>query len=67
MSHNTLENYYSTIFSLTYHHKWPGNVEDMIPFERDIYIDMIRLHINKLKQDMKQEQNRIAAIERSRK
>lgn len=36
MSHNTLENYYKTVFNMQYHHRFQ-NVEEMIPFEKDIY------------------------------
>lgn len=38
MSHNTLENYYKTVFSLAQHHKYAiSEIENLIVFERDIY------------------------------
>lgn len=46
MIHNSLENYYGTIFALAHHHKYSiTEIENMIPFERDIYIDMLVKHI----------------------
>lgn len=42
MSHNTLENYYKSIASLTFYHKYSiKDIENMYPFERDMYIDLI--------------------------
>jgi hypothetical protein len=42
LNHNTLENYYSTIFSLVQHHKYSiSDLENLIPFERDIYVQML--------------------------
>lgn len=64
MSHNTLESYYTSIFALTFHHKWPDNIEDMYPFERDIYINMINDHMEKLKEEAKQQENIRKALER---
>jgi len=47
LSHNTLENYYSTIFSLVQHHKYSiSDLENLMPFERDLYLEML---INYLK------------------
>jgi hypothetical protein len=66
MSHNTLERYYKEIFSMTYHHKWPNDVEDMIPYERDLYMAFIRQHMEQLKEEQLQEQQRRQAMERSR-
>lgn len=41
MSGNTLENYYQVIFSLVQHHKWSiSEIENLVPFERDIYVTM---------------------------
>lgn len=42
MNHNSLENYYTTMFSLVQHHKWsPSEIENLLPFERDIYVEML--------------------------
>lgn len=59
MNHNTLGNYYETIFALAQHHKWqPSEIEDMIPFERDIYVNMLIDYLAELKEKQKQAQNR---------
>jgi hypothetical protein len=42
MSHTSIANYYSVIFSLTQHHKYSiGDLENIFPFERDIYVEML--------------------------
>lgn len=48
LSHSTLSNYFATIFSLAQHHKYSiSEIESMIPFERDIYVQML---VNYLKE-----------------
>ena len=48
LGYNTLENYYNLIFNLAQHHKWSvTEIEAMIPWERDIYVDMLKVHIEK--------------------
>lgn len=42
LSHNSLGNYFSTIFSMAQHHKYSiTEVESLIPFERDVYVQML--------------------------
>ena len=42
LSHNSLENYYLTMFAMIQHHKWNlTELEDMLPYERDIYVTML--------------------------
>lgn len=42
LSHNTLGGYYSLNFSLMQHHKYSlTEIEDMIPWERDLYVKML--------------------------
>lgn len=49
MIHNSLENYYGTMFALVQHHKYSvTEIENMIPFERDIYIDMLVKHLEEV-------------------
>lgn len=41
-----LESYYKLTFSLVQFHKYSlWEVENMIPWERDIYVEMLRQHI----------------------
>ena len=45
MSHNTLEAYYRVIFAMVHHHKWQLEaLEDLVPFELDLYIAMVKAH-----------------------
>ena len=42
LSHDSLENYYSTNFSLMQHHNYSlSDLENMMPWEREIYVDML--------------------------
>lgn len=51
MSHNDLENYYKTIFSLAQHHHYSiADVENLIPFERDIYVQMLMNYIKEVEE-----------------
>jgi hypothetical protein len=53
MAYMELESYFRINFALLQFHKWPiGDVENMIPWERDIYLTLLQQHIEdeKLKQ-----------------
>ena len=53
MSHMYLENYYKINFALLQYHKYSlTEIENLIPWERDIYIGMLQKHLEdeKLKQ-----------------
>lgn len=42
MSHNSLSNYYEIIFNMNKYHNFATHaIENMFPFERDLYFDMI--------------------------
>ena len=42
LSHSSLGHYYRTIFSLAQHHKYTiGDIENLLPYERDLYVDML--------------------------
>ena len=42
LSHINLGIYYKNIFALAQHHKYQiSEIENLIPFERDIYIDLL--------------------------
>ena len=52
LSHNTLANYYQTNFSLMQHHKYSlSDIDNMIPWERDIYVKMLIDYLDKLKEE----------------
>jgi len=42
LSHNTLANYYRSIFSLAQHHGYGiADIENLLPYERDLYMEML--------------------------
>jgi hypothetical protein len=48
-------------FGLAQHHKWSiTEIEEMIPYERDIYVDLLKDYLDK-------EQERLKAANRGRK
>ncbi len=48
MNYNTLERYYKTLFAMSYHHKFSINeLEDLIPFELEIFTEMVAADIKK--------------------
>lgn len=52
MTHNDLANYYQTIFVMKKHHSFlVDEIENMYPFERDVYYDLIRNEIEKQKKE----------------
>ena len=56
MSHTSLEVYYKTNFALIQYHKYSlTEIENMMPWERDIYVAMLKNHLEEEK--LKQQQN----------
>ena len=57
LSHESLENYYRTNFLLMQHHKYSlTELENMLPWEREIYIDMLVEHIREENEKIKEQQ-----------
>ena len=57
LSHNSLENYMTTNFSLMQHHKYSlSELENMMPWEREIYVDMLVTHIKEENEKAKERQ-----------
>ena len=53
-SYDTLRNYFKTNFAMMQHHKYSLNeLENMMPWERAVYIDMLQEHLKRI-----EEQNR---------
>ena len=51
LSHNSLANMFYTNFALMHHHKYSlTELEEMMPFERDIYLQMLTNFLNKQKE-----------------
>ena len=56
LSHDSLYNYYETNFSLMQHHKYSlTELDNMIPFEREIYVGLL---VNYIKEEKEKEQAR---------
>jgi len=52
--YSNLANYYQTVFALCQHHKYSiSDVEDLLPFERDIYVAMLVDYIEKEKERLR--------------
>ena len=46
MAHTSLESYYKVNFALMQHHKYSlTELENMIPWEREIYVTLLKQHI----------------------
>ncbi len=49
LSHNSIENYYLATFTLMQHHKYSlSDIENMIPFELDTYMGLLKNHLDEL-------------------
>jgi len=58
MSHMDVEAYYRLNFSLMQHHKYSlTEIENMLPWERDIYVEFLRQFIEEENLKVRQEAN----------
>tara|TARA_R100000455_G_scaffold18424_1_gene9062 strand:- start:140 stop:325 length:186 start_codon:yes stop_codon:yes gene_type:complete len=56
MAHEDLESYFKTNFALIQHHKYSlTELENMIPWERDIYLTLLQQYIEEEKLKQQQE------------
>ena len=56
LSHDSLMNHYKTNFALMQHHKYSlTELENMYPFEREIYTSMLVKHLEEEKAKSEQE------------
>lgn len=59
LSHNTLANYYSINFSLIQHHKYSiSDIENLIPFERDVYVQMLVEYLKEVEEAKQKQQQK---------
>lgn len=57
MSHNTLSNYYRSNFALIQHHKWSlTELDNLIPFEKEIYMSFLNEYLENLEKQQKSNQ-----------
>jgi len=63
LGYDKLMNFFQTNFALVQHHKYSlTDIENMIPWERQIYLDLLKAHIKEI-EDKRRDQ---AAINRRR-
>ena len=59
--HDSLENYYKTNFALMQHHKYSlTELENMMPWERDVYVNLLIAHIQEEERRQKQEEQKMS-------
>jgi hypothetical protein len=57
--HDSLMNHYKTNFALMQHHKYSlTELNDMIPWERDVYINLLIAHLKEEEARIKAQQNK---------
>ncbi len=60
LSHDSLYNYYETNFSLMQHHKYSlTELDNMIPFEREIYVSLLMQYIKEENEKMKEQERKM--------
>ena len=63
LGYDNLMNYFRTNFSLMQHHKYSlAEIEGMMPWEKFLYIDMLKQHIQNMEDQAKQNQNKLKAM-----
>ena len=52
LGHTSLVIHYKTMFALAQHHKYAlSDLNDLMPFERDLYVDMLVEHLQGQKEE----------------
>ena len=58
MGHDTLANHIKSNFNLIHHHKWNlGEIENMMPWEKHIYVDLLNSWIQEQEDEARQREN----------
>ena len=59
--HDSLENYFRTNFALMKHHKYSlTELENMVPWERDVYIQLLLAHIQEEERRQKADERKMS-------
>jgi hypothetical protein len=59
MAHISLESYYRINFALLQFHKYSlTEIENLIPWERDVYLGLLKKHIDEENEKVKQRERR---------
>ena len=57
--HDSLKNMFETNFALMQHHKYSlTELENMLPWERDIYVNLLIHHLQEQERKQKQQENK---------
>ena len=58
MGHDTLANHIKSNFNLIHHHKWNlGEIENMMPWEKHIYVELLNSWIQEQEDEARQREN----------
>lgn len=56
LQHDTLENHYRTNFNLQHFHHWTlTDLDNMLPFERDVYVNLLNQQLERDQQQAAQQ------------
>jgi len=59
LGYSSLENYYNTQFSLVQHHKYSlTEIENLIPYELDIYVELLIQHVKSVEREREASQRK---------
>ena len=59
LSHDSLLNHYSTKFQLMQHHEYSlTEIDDMIPWEKEVYLNMLIEHLKEEEERIKAEKQK---------
>ena len=58
--HDSLMNHYKTNFALMQHHKYSlTELDNMMPWERDVYVDLLLAHLQEEERRMNKQNNSV--------
>ena len=58
MGHDTLANHIKSNFNLIHHHKWNlGEIENMMPWEKHVYVELLNSWIQEQEDEARQREN----------
>ena len=59
LSHDSVENYYKTNFMMMQHHNYSlKELEDMMPWEREVYIGLLIKHLEEEKAEHEKQERK---------
>lgn len=67
MNYSSLGKYYDDLFAMSYHHGYPiSEMEALMPFERDLMIQLVNTHISETNEMRRLEEMRLRDIQNAR-